>query len=124
MASRSQQRGLTMISWLMVIGIAVFLGMVGIKSLPVYMNHYKVVSILKNIAGQPGAAEQTPRDISRSLERRFDIDMVNHVTHKDVKVTGQPGNPRAMVLDYEVRVHMFYNVDAIYSFSENVPLGN
>lgn len=124
MASRSRQRGLTMISWLLVIGIAVFLGMVGMKSLPVYMNHYKVVSILKNLAGQPGAAEQTPRDIGKSLEKRFDIDMVNHVTHKDVKVAGQPGSPRALVLDYEVRVHMFYNVDAIYMFSENVPLGN
>lgn len=124
MANKKHQRGMTLISWMLVIGIAIFIGMVGIKSLPVYMNHYKVISILKNIAGQPGAADQTPRDISKSLEKRFDIDMVKHVTHKDVKVTGQPGNPRTMVLDYEVRVHMFYNVDAVYSFSENVPLGN
>ncbi len=124
MAHEKHQRGMTMISWMVVIGIVIFFGMVGIKSLPVYMNHYKVVSILKNVAGQPGATDQTPRDISKTLEKRFDIDMVNHVTHKDVKVAGQPGNPRALVVDYEVRVHMFYNVDAVYTFSENVPLGN
>ncbi len=124
MAHEKHQRGMSLISWMVVIGIAIFFGMVGIKSMPVYMNHYKVLSILKNIAGQPGAANESARDIGKSLEKRFDIDMVNHVTHKDVKVTGQPGNPRAMVLDYEVRVHMFYNVDAVYSFSENVPLGN
>lgn len=124
MALRKEQRGLSMLSWLVVIGIAVFFGMVGIKSFPVYMNHYKVVSILQNVAGQPTAGEQTPRDIAKTLEKRFDIDMVKHVTHKDVKVTGKNAGQRELELIYEVRVHMFYNVDAVYSFEERVPLRN
>lgn len=124
MALRKDQRGLSMLSWLVVIGIAVFFGMVGIKSFPVYMNHYKVVSILANVAGQPTIGEQTPHDISRTLEKRFDIDMVKHVTHKDVKVAKTKNNDRELQLIYEVRVHMFYNVDAVYSFEEHVPLKN
>jgi hypothetical protein len=123
-ALRKDQRGLSTLSWLVVIGIAVFFGMVGIKSFPVYMNHYKVVSILANVAAQPTIGEQTPNDIARTLEKRFDIDMVKHVTHKDVKVVSLKGSARELALIYEVRVHMFYNVDAVYSFEEHVPLKN
>jgi hypothetical protein len=123
-ALSKEQRGLSMLSWLVVIGIAVFFGMVGIKSMPVYMNHYKVLSILNNVAGQPTIGDQTPYDIAKTLEKRFDIDMVKHVTHKDVKVTGKNNDKRELALIYEVRVHMFYNVDAVYMFEEHVPLKN
>ncbi len=124
MALRKKQRGLSMLSWLVVIGIAVFFGMVGIKSLPVYMNHYKVLSILKSVAGQPTIGDQTPRDIALTLEKRFDIDMVKHVTHKDVKVVNLKKDARELALVYEVRLHMFYNVDTVYMFEEHVPLKN
>lgn len=123
MAHRKNQRGLSMLSWLVVIGIAVFFGMVGIKSFPVYMNHYKVLSILSNVAAQPTIGDQTPHDIAKTLEKRFDIDMVKHVTHKDVKVA-KKNDKRELELIYEVRVHMFYNIDTVYSFEEHVPLKN
>ncbi|HXG28872.1 MAG TPA: DUF4845 domain-containing protein [Nevskiales bacterium] len=122
MSRQKQQRGLTLISWLLVIAIAVFFGLVGIKSIPVYLNHYKVLSIMKNVASQPGVAEETTAEIRKSFERRFDIDMVKHLSHNDVKVVGQPGGDRSLVVEYEVRVHMFYNVDAVYVFKEEVPL--
>jgi Tfp pilus assembly major pilin PilA len=120
---QKQQRGLTLISWIVVIAIAVFLGLIGIKSLPVYMNHYKIVSIMNNVAGQPGVAEQSAAEIRKSFERRFDIDMVKHLDHKDVKVVGNPGGPRKIVAEYEVRIPMFYNVHAVYVFKEEIPLG-
>lgn len=124
MTGYKQQRGLTLISWMVVIGVVVFFAMVGLKSLPVYLNHYKIVSIMKNVASQPGAAEQSPADIRKSFERRFDIDMVKHVSEKDIKVTGSAGGKKVMTLDYEVRVHMFYNIDTVYIFKESFPLGN
>jgi hypothetical protein len=117
-----QQRGLTLISWLVVIAVVVFFGMVGIKSLPVYMNHFKIKSILHNLASQPSVFEQTSPEIRRSLENRFDIDMVKHLRPWEVKVVGNPGGERALVAEYEVRVHMFYNVDTVYAFKEEVPL--
>jgi hypothetical protein len=118
-----QQRGLSLISWLVVIGIVVFLGMLGIKSLPVYLNHYKIASILHNIASQPGVAEETTIDLRQTLERRFDIDMVKYLDDREVKVVGNEGSDnRKLVAQYEVRVHMFYNVDAVYVFDEQVPL--
>jgi hypothetical protein len=122
-SQHKRQRGLTLISWLIVIAIAVFLGMIGIKSLPVYMNHYKIVSIMNNVANQPGVADQSVAEIRKSFERRFDIDMVKHLDARDIKVIGSPGGPRKIVAEYEVRIPMFYNVHAVYVFKEEIPLG-
>lgn len=122
MASRHHQRGLTLISWLIVIAIAAFFATVGLKSVPVYLNHFKIVSIMKNVASQPGAAEETPHDIREGFMRRFDIDMVKHVDEREIKVVGNPGGERSLSLEYEVRLHMFYNIDAVYVFNEKIPL--
>lgn len=125
MDTKNRQRGMSLISWIFVIAVAVFLGMVGVKSLPVYLNHYKVVSIMHNVAAQPGAAQFSPNEVKMTFQRRFDVDMVKHLRQdaSQIRVVNNPGGARALALDYEVRVHMFYNVDTVYSFKENVPLG-
>ncbi|MGH8453722.1 MAG: DUF4845 domain-containing protein [Nevskiales bacterium] len=124
MTSRHHQSGLTLISWIVVIGIVAFFAVVGVKSLPIYLNHFKILSIMKGVAIQPGVKEETPMEVRERFARRFDIDMVKHLDEREIKVVGQPGGARSVVAEYEVRVHMFYNVDAIYTFKENVQLTN
>lgn len=120
---KRQQRGLTLISWLVVIAIAVFLGMIGIKSLPIYLNHYKIVSILHSIANQPQSASLATYEIRQTLERRYDIDMVKHMDEREVRIVGSEGSDKRMlVAQYEVRIPMFYNVEVVYVFDEQVPL--
>ncbi len=122
MASMHRQSGLTLISWMVVIAVVAFFAVVGLKSLPIYLNHYKIVSIMQNVAGQPGISESSPLEIRETFSRRFDIDMVKHVDEREIKVKGAPGGPRTMELKYEVRIKMFYNVDAVFVFDEKVPL--
>ena len=117
MILRKHQRGLGMVAWIFLLMIAGFIGIIVIKSFPVYMNHFKVFSVLKSVSEQPTTADASPIEVRESIERRFDIDMVNYVSHKDVKIAGQ-GDKRKMTLVYEVRIPMVYNVDAVYKFSE------
>lgn len=123
MKSKKQQQGLSLIAWMFVIVVAVFIGMVSLKSFPIYMNHFKIVSILKSIANQSQVTEMSNQDLKTALERRFDIDMVKHLRFYHVKLVGSPGSSnRKMVAQYEVRIDMFYNVDAVYSFDEQIPV--
>lgn len=124
MASRHQQRGLTLISWAIVIAVVAFFAVVGMKSLPIYLNHFKVVSIMNNVAQQPSASEMSPNELKETFMRRFDIDMVSGIHFSDIKRVTNKGGQKALSLKYERRVHMFYNVDAVYVFDENVPIGN
>lgn len=119
-----EQRGLSLISLMVVIAVVVFFAMVGVKSLPVYLNHYKIKSIMHSVAAQPGMSENSAPEIRESFARRFDIDMVDHVNEQDIKITGSAGAEKFITLDYEVRVHMFYNVDTVYVFKESVSLGS
>lgn len=124
MTSRHHQQGLTLISWIVVIGVVAFFGVVGLKSLPIYLNHFKISQITKGVANQPGVAEETPHEIRERFAKRFDVDMVKYLDEREIKVIGMPGGARSVVAEYEVRVHMFYNVDAVYSFKETAQLRN
>lgn len=124
MVLQRQQRGMGLLAWIIVIAIFGFFLTLGIKSFPIYMNHYKVVSIMKLAANQPDVANASPTDIRKSMDRRFDVDMVNYIQPEDVKVINdKSGKGRILMVDYEVRIPMFYNIDAVYKFREEIPLG-
>lgn len=117
LASRQRQQGLGLLGWLTILGIFGIFTLVGIKSMPVYMNHFKVASIMKWAASQPNFETANPIEIQRGIDRRFDIDMVNHVVAKDVKVITSK-NGKEILIKYEVRIPMVYNVDFVYKFDE------
>ena len=43
------QRGMTMLSWLVVLGVAVFFILVGIKMVPTYLENYSLRQVLANM---------------------------------------------------------------------------
>jgi hypothetical protein len=109
-----------LIVWLGILGTIVT---VGVKSMPVYMNHYKVKSIMAWEVGLPGVKDQTPVEIRKSLDKRFDVDMVIHIEAKDIQIVPNKTGGRDLVADYEVRLPMAFNVDFVYKFKEVMPLG-
>ena len=44
-----KQRGMTMLSWLVVIAIAVFFMLIGIKMVPTYLENYSIRQVLTNM---------------------------------------------------------------------------
>ena len=47
----SRQHGMTLIGFLFVLAAALFVAYIGMKLVPVYLNHYSVVSAMKSLAG-------------------------------------------------------------------------
>jgi hypothetical protein len=116
-ATRQQQRGMGLLTWLVVLAVFGIFTLVGVKSMPVYMNHFKVASIMKWAASQPNFESANPVEIQKGIDRRFDVDMVKHIVAKDVKVVTDKKGKQIMV-KYEVRVPMIYNIDFVYKFDE------
>ena len=44
-----QQTGMTMLSWLVVLGILVFFILIGIKMIPTYVENYSIKQVLTNM---------------------------------------------------------------------------
>ena len=117
MQSLKRQNGLTAIGWLIVLALIGFFVLLTLRMLPSYLEYYKVVSSLDSLEKEPGL--ETPAEIRKLLERRFNISYVESIEAKDVVIKAVGSNFR-VIADYESRKHIFANVDVIMSFYKEV----
>ena len=71
---------------------------------------------------EAGITQKSPAEIRKLLKRRFDVNDVEHVGKNDVKIKKEGGILRVTV-DYEVRVPIMWNVDAVTKFSKEIEVG-
>ncbi|MES9850259.1 MAG: DUF4845 domain-containing protein [Candidatus Thiodiazotropha sp. L084R] len=121
MQSIKKQNGLTFISWLIILIVAGFLVMVGLKLAPVYIDHYAVKTALESVANEPFAARKSKGEIRNLILKRLDINSIRHVSkeHITIKRSSEGTNVN---IKYEVRRHIAYNAAVVMTFDESVGL--
>lgn len=118
---RRNQSGMTLISFVIVaavVGTALYIAM---KLFPMYQEYYAVKSAVKGLAAEAGIANEQPAQIKQKLFKRFNIGYVDDVKPEHVKIEST-GNSRVMHINYEVRVNMIANLDAVGRFNVDQPL--
>ncbi|MDF9391599.1 MULTISPECIES: DUF4845 domain-containing protein [Methylococcus] len=113
------QHGLTFIGFVLLMAVAGFFLLLLFRLGPVYLNHYKVSSSLESLKSDQQLPEKTREDILKTLEKRWDINMVDSVTTKDVKITRSDGSLRVQVA-YDVVRPIVGNVAALIHFDDQI----
>jgi hypothetical protein len=119
----SKQRGITLMSFVLVLIVIVMFAVVAMNLFPVYSEGFSVHNAMKSVAKEPNAANMALPALQSSLQRHFDIDYVDSVQGKDAKVIRDKGG-NILNMTYEVRKHLFYNLDFVAMFDYNVPLNS
>lgn len=122
MRAIQQQRGMSLIGFILLLILVLFFVYIGIKLAPIYLNHYSVVSDLRAIAQQPNSANQPPNTLRRDLMTRFQVSYVDHVSPENITV--ERGNPNRLIVEYEVEEHLIGNIDVIVRFRRVEDLRN
>lgn len=117
---RSNQRGLTLISFLIVLIVGGFFAFLIMKLFPVYTEYYSVVSAMKSVQNEPGVAQKSPEVIRDMLRKRFNISYVDSVKREHIKITREGGYN--LTIAYEVRRPLIYNLDFVAVFENTVDL--
>ncbi|MCU0766460.1 MAG: DUF4845 domain-containing protein [Gammaproteobacteria bacterium] len=117
----SRQRGLTAISWIFIIALAVFLGMIGLKLVPIYLNHYTIQTVLRQLPEEPFIGDKGPAEIRKSLLTRFKINSIYDFDPNNIKIQKGLRNYTVEVT-YTVREPVMGNVDMLVSFSDSVEI--
>ena len=117
-----QQRGMTIWSWLFVLGTIGFIALVAMKLFPIYMENMSVRKAVNQVAQGEGAASFNKRTAWAALTKQFYVDEVKSVEEDDVSVETNDDGVRELVVAYEVRTTLMYNVDMVVWFEERVPL--
>lgn len=121
-ASRSQQLGITVLGFVFVCLFSVVTLVVAFRTIPAYLQHYKIVQTLDNIALNsegPNNNIHSATDIRKMFQRQVEIDDIDAVSAKDLKIEPLKQNYRVSV-NYEVRVNLMSNIALLLTFNKEV----
>lgn len=112
--SPRRQHGAGKLILLLILVVVVFFVMLAVRLVPVYVEFMYARSIVENtLEGTSGDFDR--HDFLDSFQRRARVNQVN--LDNDV-FTFQGRNPVTITLDYERRVPVLFNIDAVASFNE------
>jgi hypothetical protein len=124
MSKRKHQSGLTMITWIILIGMIGFIGIFAFKLIPIYMDYYTINNALMTVAKgiTPG---ESPAQVKSSINNLFDVNSVNTVKDSDIGIKpDQDGKGLILILDYDARTNFMANVDLIVHFDKTYTAGH
>ncbi|MES9829054.1 MAG: DUF4845 domain-containing protein [Candidatus Thiodiazotropha sp.] len=121
MQSLQKQKGLTFISWLVILIVAGFLAYVGIKITPVYIDHYAVKAALSSLENDPLTARKSKREIRNMIAKRLDINNIRHINRDHINIK-RSGKNTIISIVYEERRPIVYNISLLMTFEETVEL--
>jgi hypothetical protein len=120
---RSQQRGITLIGWIILLVPLAVVVYAGIRLTPVYLNYMKVARSLDQVASEVHGGETTNSGTLRNaLEKHLDIESVDYPTLKDIKIS-KDGRGWLLEAAYDDQAPLFYNIFILVSFDKAVHIG-
>ncbi len=120
-ALRRRQKGMGvsgMLVWLVIVGLVVTLAF---KLVPSYAQFMTVKSVMNAASNDASLQGKSRPDIMRSVDQRLTINDIRGLPSGTFTIE-QQGQDRLLVADYEVRVPLFFNVDAVMAFEHRASL--
>jgi hypothetical protein len=119
------QRGMTLLSFVIVLAVVGFAAYIGMKLFPMYSEFYSVKQALKGLQQEPGIANQDPAKIKDLFFRRLYISYSDNVKPENVKLQrSESGVGWNMDVNYEVRKPLVGNLDVVGKFTASEKLNN
>ena len=116
--SKKTQKGISLISLILILAVSVLILMSTVKMLPYYIENIKVTSSLESIAAEINSNKIKPADIKASLLKRLASNDVKHISQDQIKISGGEDHSTLSV-EYEVRTSFIGNIDNVIKFSNS-----
>jgi len=114
-----RQDGATLIGWLLIMVFVAFVALIGMKLVPVYLDSFTVSSILRTMKTDSTLKGQGRSAILDTLNKRLDINDIDSIKPEDITIRTVAGGTEVDV-DYEDRVSLLGNLDAVATFHKKV----
>jgi hypothetical protein len=120
---RNRQLGVTAIGWLFLLTPLAIVIYAGIRLTPVYLNYMKVAKALDQAGNELKAGGVNPQSIRTTIDKHFEIDMVDYPTTKDMKIT-KDGASWLVESQYDDDAPLFANLSLHVTFDKKVKIGS
>lgn len=121
--SRRAQRGIGLLGLLFWLFLAVAVVTLALRLGPAYLQFMTVKSVMAGVSEDPDAAGAPPGRVLSMVRKRLDVNSVTGVTAGDFAFERAPSGGLNVSVDYEVRQHVAFNIDAVLAFehTESIP---
>ena len=109
------QRGMSLIGFIIVLGVVGVFVYTGMKLIPMYSEYYAVKQALRGISAEPWITTQEPARIRDLLFRRLNVSYSDNVKPENVKIVRKDAG-YLMTVKYEVRRPLIANLDVVGRF--------
>ena len=117
------QGGMTLIGFVIVLGLVGFFAYIAMKLVPMYSEYYAVKQALKGLQQEPGIANRDPAKIQDLFFRRLYISYAENVKPANVEIE-RVESGWEMHVAYEVRKPLVGNLDVVGKFDVTERLTN
>jgi Tfp pilus assembly major pilin PilA len=112
---KRKQSGVTLLGFILILGVAGVAIYVGMKVIPMYSEYYAVKKSLDGLALEPGINNASPDRIKSLFFRRLYVNYSDNVKPDNVEIERMEGGWK-MTVSYEVRRPMIANLDVVGNF--------
>lgn len=119
---RNRQLGVTAIGWLFLLTPVAIVVYAGIRLAPVYLNYMKVVKAMDQAGNELKSGGINPQTIRATIDKHFEIDMVDYPTTRDMKIT-KDGAAWLVESQYDDDAPLFANLSLHVTFDKTVKIG-
>ncbi|MCK5001391.1 MAG: DUF4845 domain-containing protein [Gammaproteobacteria bacterium] len=116
-----KQQGMTITSWMFVVAIVGFFFMMAIRIGPVFAEDLTISSIWDNLENEPSLVGESPKNIRKSVMKKFAMNNIKVLKKGDIKITRDKGYYIVKV-EYEPRGKIIGKLDFIATFKHEAKI--
>lgn len=117
MSAPRRQRGMALVQWMVLVLIVGGTATLAIRTVPHYIDFYTMVSVVEALPKNQ-VHVMSKQKIRDSLQKRFKINNIREFDLTKIVAIERKRGATALTLQYEIREHLFYNVDVVLSFTK------
>ena len=110
-----KQKGMTLISWLVILAIVLFNAIIALNIVPVYINDQSVKSLMKNLETDSTIRGDSPKQLKQTITKRLRVNNVYSVTKEHITIK-KAKDAYLIIIEYEPRGRLMGNLDYIVTF--------
>ncbi len=107
-------------SWLTIMMMVGFLGMLAFKVVPIYAEHSIVRAALQDVVDSREFVNMSNKSIMRTIQSRMTINNVRTISAKSFKAMRDRTGDKYILVQYDVKVPIMSNISALVEFNEEI----
>ncbi len=118
-----KQAGLTMISWVVILGLVGVQAVVALRIIPVYLNYSTVRSVMNELPQSPDVRNASVKTLDELFRKRLKINnLYDLASDKEAFQFKKTAGGYTLIADYEARGPIVGNLEFVATFKHQVEL--